>query len=87
MLRFVLESVALFLAPTLIYIAYVWLMRGDDKSRPLLSEAPLIWLFAAGAIITVAIMAMFAQTEGGKPGQTYFPPTVKDGKVVPGHFK
>lgn len=88
MIRIVLENVLLFLLPTLAYVAYVMLRRraGDKKSaQDVLDEAPLVWLFAAGAILMMVGVAYFATTSGGKPGQGYEPPVYRDGKIVPGH--
>jgi len=32
-------------------------------------------------------MASFATPNGVEPGQTYVPPTMVDGEIVPGHFE
>jgi hypothetical protein len=88
MIRIVLENVLLFLLPTLAYVAYVALRRqaGNKQSaQDILDEAPLVWLFSAGAILMMLGVAYFATSSGGKPGQGYQPPIYKDGKVVPGH--
>ena len=88
MIRVVIENMLLFLAPTLIYVAYVLATRGNKtKTTKVLDDAPLIWLFAAGAALVVITLVVFGNTSGGKPGQTYIPPSIKDGKIEPGHIK
>ena len=47
---------------------------------------PLIWLFIAGAVLVIVTLVAFGSTSGGKPGQHYVPPVMKDGKIVPGHI-
>mgnify|MGYP001428512160 CR=1 FL=1 len=51
-----------------------------------LDDAPLIWLFAAGAAVVLITLISFGSVTGGKPGQVYTPPSFKDGKIEPGHI-
>ena len=85
MIRMVIENVLLFVAPTLLYVAYVALRRGEKSGQDVLAEAPLIWLCGAGAGLVVLTMVLFGSTSGGKPSDGYEPPVTKDGRVVPGH--
>lgn len=91
MIRIIIENVLLFLLPTLAYAAYELLKRlGRPDNAPaaaLLDEAPLIWLFASGAGLVMVAMLMFGSTSGGKPGQAYEPPVLKDGQIQPGRIK
>jgi TRAP-type C4-dicarboxylate transport system permease small subunit len=88
MLRIVALNLTLLFLPSLIYGVYVYLMRQDAPPDAPLDEAPIFWLFGAGVALMFCTLIYFVQfSGGGKPGQTYFPPTVKDGKVVPGHFE
>lgn len=90
MIRIVIENIVLFLLPTLIYIAYEFVKRGQgsgQSARVLLDEAPLVWLLAAGTGLVIATMMMFGSSSGGKPGQTYNPPVLKDGRIEPGRIK
>jgi hypothetical protein len=90
MIRVVIENLLLFLLPTLFYVAYVVLKRridGTTGSKSPLDDAPLVWLFAAGAGLVIVTLIYFASTSGGKPGQTYQPPVYRDGKIVPGEIK
>lgn len=87
MIRVVIENIVLFLMPTGVYIGYVLLTRGAENKSKLLDEAPLIWLFMAGALLVVIVLLAFGSTSGGKPGQHYEPPTMKDGRIEPGRIK
>ncbi len=90
MIRIVAENVLIFLLPTLAYIAYVLLTRrspNDDAGARVLDEAPFLWLFAAGAFLVVAALIAFNAGSGGKPGQAYQPPVMRDGQIEPGHVR
>ncbi len=85
MIRVVIESLLLFLLPTAIYVAFVWVTRRRTGSgKPVLDGAPLVWLAVLGASLVVIVMSFFATYTGGKPGQGYAPAVVRDGKIVPG---
>ena len=87
MMRIVVENLLLFLLPTLIYVAYIYLTRAEKPDgRAMLDEAPLLWLFAIGAGLVVVTLMVFGSTSGGKPGEVYQPPVLRDGKIVPGHI-
>jgi hypothetical protein len=87
MIRVVIENIALFLLPTIIYVAYVYMTR-DEKpgAARVFDDAPLIWLFVAGAALMLMTLIIFGSENGGKPGQTYTPPILKDGRIEPGHI-
>ena len=69
MIRIVAENILLFLLPTIIYIAYVYLTREERPGATrVLNDAPLIWLFIAGAILVVVTLVSFGSVTGGKPG-------------------
>jgi hypothetical protein len=87
MIRIVAENIVLFLLPTIVYIAFIYLTREDKPgASSILNDAPLIWLFVAGAILVVVTLATFGSVTGGKPGQVYTPPSLKDGRIEPGHL-
>jgi len=90
MIRIVIENILLFLLPTALYVAFIMLRRrGKSPQSPkqILDDAPLIWLFAVGAVMMIAGLGYFASSTGGKPGQGYKPPVYKDGKIVPGQIE
>lgn len=86
MIRIVIENLLLFLAPTLLYFGYIWLTRdGAASQMGVMDDAPFVWLAAAGAALMLITLVLFENTKGGDPDQGYAPPTVKDGKLIPGH--
>lgn len=88
MIRVVAENILLFLLPTIVYVAYIYMTR-EDKPAALrvLDDAPLVWLFVAGAAVVLITLISFGSVTGGKPGQVYTPPSFKDGKIEPGHIE
>lgn len=88
MIRIVAENILLFLLPTIVYVAYVYMTREEKPgAMRVLDDAPLIWLFVAGAVLVVAMLASFGSVTGGKPGEIYTPPSYKDGRIQPGHIE
>lgn len=86
MSRIVLENLSLFLLPTLAYLVYIAFKTDDWPGLwQVLSKAPLLKLFAAGAILMVSALFIFSSSSGHKPGEAYTPPSYHDGRVEPGH--
>jgi len=89
MIRLIAENVLLFLLPTAMYVGYMLLTRRTaSPPENVLGEAPLVWLFIAGALLVGATLAYYASiTPGGTIGQVYTPPRMKDGRIEPGQLK
>jgi hypothetical protein len=97
MIRTVIENLLLFLLPTFVYVAWILFQRSKQEARDesggaqpvtgLLDDAPLLWLFVGGAFLVIVTLAAFGTSSGGKPGQHYQPPILKDGKIEPGHIE
>jgi len=90
MIRVVIENVLLFLLPTAMYIGYVLLTRHTSATGAnALNDAPLVWLFAAGALLVAATLVYYASiTPGGDMKRVYVPPHMsKDGHIEPGQLK
>ena len=89
MIRVVIENILLFLLPTVVYLGYVLLTRrGATSAGEVINDAPLVWLFVAGALIVAGTLIYYASiTPGGTPGQVYVPPHMKDGRIEPGQLK
>lgn len=90
MIRIVLENVALFLLPTIAYVAWV-LVLGDTvdpetgRRRTVvehLNNAPIFWLLAAGTAAVAIAMALFAAREETNIEKPYEPAIYKDGKII-----
>ncbi len=88
MIRVVIENVLLFLLPTAMYVAYVLLTRRNAAAGTVINDAPLVWLFIAGALLVGATLVYYATiTPGAAPGAVYTPPRMKDGRIEPGTLK
>ena len=88
MIRVVIENILLFLLPTAMYFAYVLMTRRSVTAGAVASDAPLVWLFIAGALLVGATLVYYASiTPGGAPGAVYTPPRMKDGRIEPGTLK
>lgn len=86
MIRVVVENIVLFLLPTVVYVIYVAATRNDTR-KGILDEAPLAWLMFAGTALVLIVLASYGSDSGGKPGQRYVPPSIKDGRIEPGQIK
>ena len=86
MIRIVIENIVLFFLPAAIYVAYVVLTR-DDPRQTLFDGLPLVWLVAAGSAMVVVVLVAFGSSGGGRPDQHYEPPTMKNGRIEPGHIR
>ena len=88
MIRVFLECLTLFFIPTVIYVAFAVLTRRPDTTvLTIVSRAPVLTLSVLGACIVTGVLGYFGNVGDGKPGQTYEPAVVKDGKVIPGHMR
>jgi hypothetical protein len=92
MTRIVLENIAIFLIPTLLYAVFVFVTAphtrdsGERAFARLLNDAPLLWLFTAGAILVFVCLIAFQSTDGGRPGMIYQGPIMQEGgRISPGH--
>src|SRR5437016_3850342 len=66
MIRVVIENILLFLLPAAMYVGYVLLTRrGSTSAGTVVSDAPLVWLFVAGALIVAARAAGLAAVPTG----------------------
>jgi hypothetical protein len=87
MIRIVTENILLFLLPTTLYVGYMLLTRGMPEKGNLVDNTSLIWLSVAGALLVVTVLILFGSTSGGRPGQHYEPPSLKDGHIEPGRIE
>jgi hypothetical protein len=84
MIRPILIEIGLFIAPFVIYAAWLTV-------TPIGMLAPSAWsirriasLGIAGFVLMLASFVIFAQFSGAPPGSTYVPAHVENGKFVPG---
>lgn len=86
MTRIVIQMAALFLLPTLFYLAYfAWAKRraAAGERDPLhLQEGPWFWLMAAGFALVLAFFVWLG-FDKAPPGSQYVPPRYEDGEIKP----
>jgi len=83
MIRMVLERMALFGIPFILFAAYVVASRRiTQKPKP---DTPWIWLSIAGLALVIASFIVVGLTEGETTKGVYVPPQEVNGKIVPGH--
>ena len=86
MIRIVIENILLFLLPTVVYVIYVAATR-DSNHKGIFDGAPLAWLMLAGSALVILVLATFGSDTRGRPGQSYVPPSMKDGRIEPGRIE
>ncbi|MBU6444458.1 MAG: hypothetical protein KGR48_11160 [Alphaproteobacteria bacterium] len=83
MMRMVLERMALFGIPFVLFAAYVVAsQRVAQKPRP---DTPWVWLSVAGLALVIASFVFVGLIEGESTKGVYVPPQEVNGKIVPGH--
>ncbi len=95
MTRILLTIVIPLLAPTLAYIAYLFVARALQRRArgpgqgaqplPALRTWPWLWLALAGTVLVALSFVFLSETTTQAPGGVYVPPQFIDGQVVPGH--
>jgi hypothetical protein len=86
MWRALTEPVALFLAPFVLYVLYLLVIRRHPLKSAHWPSQTLFSLTLAGLAIAVAGMLLFGLTASRNQGG-YVPAHVENGKVVPGRFE
>ena len=87
MIRPFLTEISLFVAPFVLYALFLWLTKAgvlDAQSWPL---SRIAWLTMAALALVVGSFLVFAHFSGAKPGSTYIPAHIEDGKFVPATTK
>jgi hypothetical protein len=83
MSRLLLLQLLLIALPFIVYFAAMWIGRRTG-AQP---AVPWFALLSSGLALSLAAAVTMALGFGGESGGDYVAATVKDGTVVPGHFK
>ena len=87
MIRIGFTEIALFAGPFVLYAVFLWATKAglmDLESWPL---SRIAWLSIAALVLVVGSFVYFANFTGAKPGSTYVPAHIENGKFVPGQAK
>jgi quinol-cytochrome oxidoreductase complex cytochrome b subunit len=87
MIRPVLTELALFLAPFVVYLVFLWATRAGVLHPDSWSLPRLAWLVIASLLLMIGSFIVLAQWGGAPPGSTYVPAHYEDGKFVPGETR
>lgn len=92
MIRKILMIAVPLLAPTLVYILYMYYTaknRQEEEAGRRLPEWrkwPWVKLITAGSFLTALTVAVLGFPSDSHDPGAYVPPHMKDGKIVPGGF-
>jgi quinol-cytochrome oxidoreductase complex cytochrome b subunit len=87
MIRPILTELALFLAPFLVYAAFLWATRAGVLHPDSWSLRRVTWLLIVAFALVIGSFIVLAQWGGSPPGSTYVPAHMEDGRFVPGQTK
>lgn len=87
MIRIIVINLLLLLLPTVIYFSYIYLRRQQAPDAEILADAPIFWLLAAGAVLSLLVLIFFVDWTGNVPGGRYVAPHYEDGVIIPGHIE
>jgi hypothetical protein len=87
MIRIIVINLMLLLLPTVIYFSYIYLRRQQTPDAELMADAPIFWLLAAGAVLSLLVLIFFVDWTGNTPYGRYVAPRYEDGVIIPGHIE
>ena len=87
MIRIGFTEIVLFLAPFVLYAVFLWATKAgvlDAESWPI---SRIAWLAIAALLLVIGSFIYFSHFTGAKPGSTYVPAHMENGKFVPGQTR
>ncbi len=84
MIRPIFTEIGLFLAPFVLYAAFLVLTRAGILQPKAWTLRRLALLVIVSLVLMVGSFLLLAQFSGAPPGSTYVPAHVEGGKFVPG---
>ena len=87
MIRPVFTEVALFAAPFVIYVVYLWATRTGVFHPDDWSWSTIASLTIAALALMLASFLLIAHLSGSAPNSTYVPAHLENGRLVPGADK
>jgi hypothetical protein len=84
MIRPILIEIGLFIAPFVIYAAFLLATRNGVLQPSAWGIRRIAALGIAGFVLMLGSFIIFAQFSGAPPGSTYVPAHIENGKFVPG---
>jgi hypothetical protein len=87
MIRTGLTEIILFLAPFALYAVFLWATKAGVMHPQSWPIPRVISLAIVALALVIGTFVYFAQFSGVKPGTTYVPAHIEDGKFVPQQTK
>ncbi|MDK9698393.1 MAG: DUF6111 family protein [Siculibacillus sp.] len=87
MIRLIVIEVALFLAPFLVFAAFLVARRRALSVGLFREEAPMIELAVGGLVLVVFSLIALATFHDGTAAGTYVPDRFENGRLVPGRIQ
>lgn len=87
MIRPLATELLLFVTPFVLYAVFLWATRAgvmDVESWPVQRIA---WLAIVALVLVAGSFIYFSHYTGAKPGSTYIPAHIEDGKFIPGQTR
>ena len=84
MIRPILIEIGLFIAPFVIYAAFLLATQNGALQPSAWGVRRIAALGIAGLVLMLGSFVIFAQFSGAPPGSTYIPAHIENGKFVPG---
>ena len=79
MVRTIIQQLAIFLIPIVLYLVYFYIEKHRARKRgveaPRWENSPWFWLVLSGLILTVAAFILFAVLKDANPLAPVIPPT------------
>jgi hypothetical protein len=85
MIRPALTEIGLFLTPFVVYAVFLLATNADVLHAKSWPPRRLVTLLIAALVLMIGSFVVLAQFSGARPGSTYVPAHIEDGKFVPGH--
>ncbi len=88
MLRVLLTIVLPLALPTALYLSWMWIAQGAERSRNVhWAAVPWVWLAGAGALLLALVLFVVTVGFGTSTPGVYVPPHWENGRMIPGHIE
>jgi len=87
MIRPVATEIILFITPFVLYVVFLWATKAGVLHPDSWPVSRIVSLAIAALLLVVGSFIYFAEFRGSKPGSTYVPAHMENGKFVPGREK
>jgi hypothetical protein len=88
MLRVVFTIILPLVAPTAIYLLWVWFANWSRPGEATgWSGLPWSWLAGTGVLLLALVLFVVTVPSGTSGSGTYVPPRWENGRIIPGHVE